>query len=263
MFEPPRGSPARKAFPKGSEQPNGHQSHNSSRYARASRRLFRHDPPNVTHVGLDTDAYKGTGTVPCNGTFSSSREHILAFRNPLPHKLSTDLGIGGFPRSSPGLLILFWFCRPYQARLPWTVRAPERRAPERRAPPTPRPHSRAADQQRAQWAGDQRDRGRLRRRWRKHSKPTRLRKASACRRQASDCSAGPISCQSRTSSSSPAIVFPLSFQWRPVWLRSKQDHTTTTTIIFFLVKSLKKFVPTTSTSCYMHINNILKCLRHQ
>ncbi|MQM10775.1 hypothetical protein Taro_043671 [Colocasia esculenta] len=36
------------------------------------------------------------------GTFSFSREHILIFRNPLPCKLSTDLGIGGFPRSSPG-----------------------------------------------------------------------------------------------------------------------------------------------------------------
>ncbi|MQM08727.1 hypothetical protein Taro_041586 [Colocasia esculenta] len=123
-----------------SRTPNGHRSHNSSRYARASRRLFRHDLPNVTHVGLYASAYKGTGTVPCNGTFSSVREHILAFRNPLPHKLSTDLGIGGFPRFSPGLLIPFWFCR---------------------------------------------------------------------------------------SSSSPAIVFPLLFQWRPVWLRSKQDHATT------------------------------------
>ncbi|MQL95149.1 hypothetical protein Taro_027817 [Colocasia esculenta] len=35
---------------------------------------------------------------------------ILTFRNPLPLKLLTDLGIGGFPRSSPGLLILLWFC---------------------------------------------------------------------------------------------------------------------------------------------------------
>ncbi|MQL87747.1 hypothetical protein Taro_020290 [Colocasia esculenta] len=53
------------------------------------------------HVGLDTDVYKSTGIVPCNGTFSSLREHALILRNPLPRKLSTDLGIGGFPRSSP------------------------------------------------------------------------------------------------------------------------------------------------------------------
>ncbi|MQM22957.1 hypothetical protein Taro_056017 [Colocasia esculenta] len=54
------------------------------------------------HVGLDTDVYKSTGIVPCSGTFSSSREHALILRNPLPRKFSTDLGIGGFPRSSPG-----------------------------------------------------------------------------------------------------------------------------------------------------------------
>ncbi|MQM17949.1 hypothetical protein Taro_050930 [Colocasia esculenta] len=45
-------------------QPNGRRSLNSSRYARAPRRLLRHDLPNVAHAGLATNAYKSTGTVP-------------------------------------------------------------------------------------------------------------------------------------------------------------------------------------------------------
>ncbi|MQL75555.1 hypothetical protein Taro_007910 [Colocasia esculenta] len=45
-------------------QPNGRRSLNSSRYARAPRRLLRHDLPNVAHVGLATNAYKSTGLCP-------------------------------------------------------------------------------------------------------------------------------------------------------------------------------------------------------
>ncbi|MQL88494.1 hypothetical protein Taro_021051 [Colocasia esculenta] len=72
-------------------------------------------------LALAPTPIKDIGAVPCKGTFSSSREHALILRNPLPRKFLTDLGIGGFPRSSPGppdpLLVLQALVRT-GARLP-------------------------------------------------------------------------------------------------------------------------------------------------
>ncbi|MQL96667.1 hypothetical protein Taro_029344 [Colocasia esculenta] len=73
------GSPAQKVRPKGTEQatystikrhelpggPTGTWAHNSSRYARPSWRLFRHDPLALRTPAEALTPIKSIGTVPC------------------------------------------------------------------------------------------------------------------------------------------------------------------------------------------------------
>ncbi|MQL90394.1 hypothetical protein Taro_022980 [Colocasia esculenta] len=72
---PLRGSPARKRheLPGG---PTGTWAHNSSRYARPSWRLFRHDPLALRTPAQALTPIKSTGTVPCKAIGEQSSSDV-------------------------------------------------------------------------------------------------------------------------------------------------------------------------------------------